>query len=171
MKNDRIAVVCSARSSHTKTQGTTNRLLRAAKAAETPSGSKEFHDIVQQIQDDHISAAQTTIKSPELLESYAEQVKAECDSLLSVLSAAQQLEEVSKKVENTIISKGERLAARYMAILLEDRGTPAHFVDLSNVIKQYSVPDLAKDGAYQKLAEALAQEALACGDKVPTVTG
>ncbi|KAF2430415.1 aspartate kinase [Tothia fuscella] len=168
---NRIAVVCSARSSHSKLEGTTNRLLRAAKAAETLHGSKQYTEIVVQIEEDHINAAKLTIKNPDLLASYIDQVKAECKSLSKILESAQHLEEVSRKAENKIISKGEKLACRYMATLLSDRDVPAQFVDLSDVIKRYNVPSLTKDGAYKELALALGQEVLACGDKVPVVTG
>jgi aspartate kinase len=81
------------------------------------------------------------------------------------------LEEVSKKAENKIISKGEKLACRYMAALLQDNGTPAQVVDLSDVITRYNVPSLSKDGAYKALAVGLGRDLLACGDKVPVVTG
>jgi aspartate kinase len=111
------------------------------------------------------------MKSPELLESYNEQVKAECKNLAKILESAQHLEEVSRGVENKIISKGEKLACRYMTTLLLDRNVPAQFVDLSDVFKRYNVPDLTKDGAYKELALALGQEVLACGEKVPVITG
>jgi len=55
--------------------------------------------------------------------------------------------------------------------LLEDNDTPAQVVDLSDVIKRYKIPSLTKDGAYKNLAKALGQDVLACGDKVPIVTG
>jgi aspartate kinase len=98
-------------------------------------------------------------------------VKSECKSLAKILESAQHLEEVSRGVENRIISKGEKLACRYMTTLLLDRGVPAQFVDLSDVFKRYNVPDLTQDGAYQDLAFALGQEVLHCGDKVPVITG
>jgi aspartate kinase len=147
------------------------RLLRAAKAAETSHGTKQWNEIVQQIQEDHINAAKQTIKSPDLLDSYIGQVKSECKNLAKILESAQHLEEVSRGVENKIISKGEKLACRYMTTLLLDRDVPAQFVDLSDVFKRYNVPQLTKDGAYKELALALGQEVLACGDKVPIITG
>jgi aspartate kinase len=153
------------------TDGILNSLLRAAKAAEVSRGTKNWNEIVNQIQEDHIGAAQQTIKSPELLASYTDQVKAECKNLAKILESAQHLEEVSRGVENKIISKGEKLACRYMTTLLLDRDVPAQFVDLSDVFKRYNVPDLKQDGAYKELAVALGQEVLLCGDKVPIITG
>ncbi|TLD30260.1 aspartate kinase [Venturia nashicola] len=172
----RIAVVCSARSTHDKASGTTNRLLRAAKAAETGVGAKQYAEIVQLIEDDHIQAARDTIKNLDLLDAFIEQVKAECRSLTKILDSALHLEEVSKKAENKIISKGEKLSCHYMAVLLQDNDTPAQVVDLSDIMKRYKIPSLTrdaltKDRAYKELAAALGQEVLRCGDRVPIVTG
>ncbi|KAE9993211.1 hypothetical protein EG327_006012 [Venturia inaequalis] len=172
----RIAVVCSARSSYDKASGTTNRLLRAAKAAETGVGAKQYAEIVQLIEDEHIQAARETIKNLDLLDTFIEQVKAECRSLTKILDSALHLEEVSKKAENKIISKGEKLSCHYMAVLLQDNDTPAQVVDLSDIMKRYKIPSLTKDAltkdrAYKELAAALGQEVLRCGDKVPIVTG
>jgi aspartate kinase len=91
--------------------------------------------------------------------------------LAKILQSAQHLEEVSRGVENKIISKGEKLACRYMVTLLQDKNVPAQFVDLSDVFKRYNVPDLTEDGAYKELALAIGQEVIACGDKVPIITG
>jgi aspartate kinase len=86
------------------------------------------------------------------------------------------LEEVSKKAENKIISKGEKLSCHYMAALLQDNDTPAQVVDLSDIMKRCKIPSLTrdaltKDRAYKELAAALGREVLECGDKVPIVTG
>ncbi|QDS69977.1 hypothetical protein FKW77_002994 [Venturia effusa] len=174
--HSRIAVVCSARSSYDKASGTTNRLLRAAKAAETGIGAKQYAEIVQLIEDDHIQAARETVRNLDLLNTFIEQVKAECRSLTKILDSALHLEEVSKKAENKIISKGEKLSCHYMAVLLQDNDIPAQVVDLSDIMKRYRIPSLTKDAltkdrAYKELAAALGQEVLHCGDKVPIVTG
>jgi aspartate kinase len=56
-------------------------------------------------------------------------------------------------------------------MLLQDHGVPAQFVDLSDIIKRYNIPALTESSAYKELALALGQEVVACGDKVPIVTG
>lgn len=111
------------------------------------------------------------IKSLDVADKFAAQVEAECDNLIKVLQSAQHLEEVSHRAENKIISEGEKLACQFMAALLEDRGVPAQYVDLSNVIKDHGVSVIEKTVHYQQLAEALGKEILACGDRVPIVTG
>ncbi|KAF2404807.1 aspartate kinase-like protein [Trichodelitschia bisporula] len=146
------------------------RLLRAAKEAEKV-GSRLYLPIVEAIRVDHIQAARDAFESLDSVDAFAVQVNAECDNLIKILESAQHLEEVSRGAENKIISKGEKLACQYMAALLEDRGCPAQYVDLSDVIKRYSVPQLVKESAYKELAKALGQEVLACGDKVPIITG
>jgi aspartate kinase len=145
-------------------------LLRAAKEAEV-AHSRAYIPIVQTIEDDHIEAARKTIASPDIFEDYKRQVIQECKGLLKVLESAQHLEEVSFRAENKIISKGEKLAGRYMAALLHDRGVEAQYVDLSDIIKSYNITTAKDGGFYQQLAAAFGQEIIKCGSKVPVVTG
>ena len=58
-----------------------------------------------------------------------------------------------------------------MTALLNDRGTPAQFVDLCDVIKFDTPLKALNEKFYKDLADALAQEVEACGDKVPVITG
>ncbi|KAF2715335.1 aspartate kinase [Pleomassaria siparia CBS 279.74] len=166
LNNNRTAIVCSARSNKNKLEGTTNRLLRAARAAEKTT-SRDYDEIVDAIRLDHIQAAKHTIKNAEILEGFTRDVNAECETLTKILESAQHLEEVTTRVEDKIVSKGEKLSAIYMTALLEDRGTPAQYVDLSHVIKAKTV----NEKFYKDLADALEQEVRACGDKVPVITG
>ncbi|KAL1614566.1 putative bifunctional aspartokinase homoserine dehydrogenase [Diplodia seriata] len=171
LSENRVAIVCSARSNNTKIEGTTNRLLRSAREAEIP-GSKGYVDIVEAIRTDHIQAAVDTIKNPDIIAQYTEDVNAECHHLSKILESAQHLEEVSVRVEDKIISKGEKLSCRFMAALLEEHGVPAQYVDLSNVINHSPGHNKALDEKfYAGLAATLGEELRSCGDKVPVVTG
>lgn len=170
LQNNRAAIVCSARSNNTKLEGTTNRLLRCAIAAEQ-SGHRGYDDIVEAIRADHVQAGQDTLKNPEVLAAFVQDVNAECESLTKILESAQHLEEVTSRAEDKIISKGEKLSCRYMAALLNDRGTPAQFVDLCDVIKFNAPTKGLNEKFYKDLAEALGKEVEACGDKVPVITG
>ncbi|KAF2203422.1 aspartate kinase-like protein [Delitschia confertaspora ATCC 74209] len=168
---NRTAIVCSARSNNTKKEGTTNRLLRCARAAEK-AGSRAYDDIVEAIRLDHIQTAKETVKSPEILAAYTEDVNAECDNLVKILESAQHLEEVSNRAEDKIISKGEKLSCRYMTALLQDRGVEAQYVDLSDVVKMGSPQKGGlNEKFYKNLAACLAEEVRACGNKVPVITG
>jgi len=164
--------VCSARSTATKLEGTTNRLLRAARAAEQP-GHRKYDEIVEAIRADHIAAGQATLRSAAILATFIADVNAECESLTKILESAQHLEEVTSRAEDKVVSKGEKLSCRYMAALLSDRGTPAQFVDLSDVVRiaNASVKKGLGDHFYRDLAGALGREVEQCGDKVPVITG
>lgn len=98
-------------------------------------------------------------------------MNAELDGLTRILEAAQHLEEVSVRAEDKIVSKGEKLSCLYMAALLEDRGVPAQFVDLSDVVSWSTPAKGVTEVFYKNLAQALAREVEACGDKVPVITG
>ncbi|KAF2630446.1 aspartate kinase-like protein [Macroventuria anomochaeta] len=167
---NRAAIVCSARSTKNKTEGTTNRLLRTARAAEK-QGHRGYDDIVEAIRTDHIQAAKDTFQSAEILAAFTEEVNAECQSLTKILESAQHLEEVTSRAEDKIVAKGEKLSCRYMAALLNDRGTPAQFVDLADIITFHTPKKGLNEHFYADLAAALAREVEACGDKVPVITG
>ncbi|KAH6485735.1 aspartokinase [Parastagonospora nodorum] len=170
LKDNRAAIVCSARSNNTKLEGTTNRLLRAARAAEKPA-NRGYDEIVEAIRTDHIQAATDSINDAAILANFTEEVNAECESLTKILESAQHLEEVTSRAEDKIISKGEKLSCRYMAALLSDRSTPAQFVDLSDIVKCGLSEKGLNDQFYKDLAESLGKEVAACGDKVPVITG
>ena len=171
MTTNRTAIVCSARSGTTKAEGTTNRLLRCARAAER-AGSRAYDEVVEALRVDHIQAAKDTLKDAGILAKFEEEVNAECEGLIKILESAQHLEEVTSRAEDKIVSKGEKLSCRYMAALLNDRGTPAQYVDVSEVFK---TPSGRKAGVgetfYKDLAEELGKNVEACGDKVPVITG
>ncbi|KAF1811909.1 aspartate kinase-like protein [Eremomyces bilateralis CBS 781.70] len=169
LAKNRIAVVCSARSNNTKAEGTTNRLLRAAREAEKPT-VRNYDAIVEAIRSEHISAAKETIASPARLASLSDAITAECVGLTRILEAAQHLGEVSVRVEDKIVSKGEKLSCLFMAAVLEDQGVPAQYIDLSDVIK-FDTSHGVDDSFYTNLSKALAEKVQSAGDKVPVITG
>ncbi|PVI07648.1 aspartate kinase [Periconia macrospinosa] len=166
----RTAIVCSARSNNTKLEGTTNRLLRAARSAEK-SGDRGYDDIVEAVRLDHITAAKDVLKDEQILASFIAEVNAECESLIKILESAQHLEEVTSRAENKIVSTGEKLSCRFMAALLNDRGTPAQFVDASDMVVRTRSNGALGESFYTDLASSLGKEVEACGDKVPVITG
>ncbi|KIW09366.1 uncharacterized protein PV09_00264 [Verruconis gallopava] len=170
LTKDRLAVVCSARSSSVKSDGTTTRLLRAAKAAENGE-LQAANKLVDEIHADHEAAARKTIRNPDLLSAFLSDLVAECVQLKRTLQAVAELREVSVRTEDKIMSLGERLSCIYMTSLLSDRGTEAALVDLSTVINDHKVPSLNEEGAYKALAVALGEEVLKVKDKLPVITG
>ncbi|KAF2744425.1 aspartate kinase [Sporormia fimetaria CBS 119925] len=170
LNGNRTAIVCSARSNNTKVEGTTNRLLRCARAAEN-ARSRAYDAIIDAILKDHVKAATDTIRDPEILKRFSDSVAAEMESLTKILESVQHLEEVTPRAEDKIVSKGEKLSCMYMAALLADRGVPAQFVDLSDIVRWSAPPTGLDETFYKNLSQALAREVEACGDKVPVITG
>ncbi|MCJ1343310.1 Aspartokinase, partial [Peltigera leucophlebia] len=169
--NHRVAVVCSARSSNTKIEGTTNRrrLLRAAREAEN-SKSQNYGVIIDFIKDDHIQAAHLLIKSPEIFKALSHEISEECQDLVVFLAAVQKVGEISPKSLDKIISIGEILSARFIAALLQDRGVESQFINLSETIECVSGQVLDQQ-FYDQVAITLANQMKKCGSRVPVLTG
>ena len=53
-----------------------------------------------------------------------------------------------------------------MAALLEDKGTPAEYVDLSNIV-DFDTSDRLTQLFYQNLSKVIGRRIDDCGDKVP----
>ncbi|KAI9839033.1 MAG: Aspartokinase [Sclerophora amabilis] len=169
LADHRIAVVCSARSSHTKAEGTTNRLLRAARAAEKPN-SNQHQAIVDAICDDHISAVNHHIGSPEIVANVTADIRRECADLSAFLEATQRVGEISPRSEDKVISKGEKLSCLFVAALLQDREVESEYVDLSEIVT-FDVQHGLDLQFYHKLASSLARLIFSRGNKVPVITG
>nr|OQO19786.1 hypothetical protein B0A51_14485 [Rachicladosporium sp. CCFEE 5018] len=171
LQKHRVAVVCSARSTATKSDGTTNRLLRAARDVLDKESVGKWQAIAEVIREDHVSAGEAVVKSRDVLEEYVRDVNGQCAKLVQVLSSARYLGEVSEKSNDLIISFGEKLSCLYMTALLKDRGANAVYVDLSDIVQFPALKDLGDD-FYKSLGEAIATRVEACGsDAVPVITG
>lgn len=171
LSEHRTAVVCSARSTATKSEGTTNRLLRAARDV-LESDSQKFREIVEAIRLDHVKAGQDAISGEPILDEFVQTVNAECFQLLKILESAQFLKAVTNQTNDMIISVGEKLSCMYMTALLKDRGANAVYVDLSDVITFSLVAKGLDDAFYKNLALAIAAKVNEHGDDaVPVITG
>ncbi|EME82047.1 uncharacterized protein MYCFIDRAFT_211536 [Pseudocercospora fijiensis CIRAD86] len=170
----RIAVVCSARSSTTKTEGTTNRLVRAAiDVLDQKSG--KFREIIKTIQLDHLQAGRDACSvwgaNSQILDEYTAAVNLECKTLLKILESAQFLKAVTDQTEDMVISAGEKLSCLYMTAILQSRGVNAVYVDLSEVI-QFDVRKSLDEKFYLDLGKAIANKITSLGDDVvPVITG
>lgn len=160
-------VVVSARSSHTKAAGTTNRLLRAASEAES---HKEFKQFIEDVRTDHLEAARRDIKTAEILRPLEREINNECDHVIRILEAAQYLHEVSSKSRDRVMSVGEKLSCLYMASLLQEHGVPSEYVDLSEIIT-FGVSQSLDQAFYDALAQALGRRLQGLEGKVPVITG
>ncbi|KAL4949595.1 Aspartate/glutamate/uridylate kinase [Aspergillus filifer] len=170
LSEHRVAVVCSARSSSTKAEGTTNRLLRAARDAEN-SQSKQYLSFVEAVRLEHVEVVESQIKSDELKAQLTSEINGECARVLKVLEAAQTLGEISARCVDKVISTGEKLSCRLMAAFLQDRGVHSQYVDLSEIIDFHISGQGLDQGFYDNLAASLGRKLRACEDKVPVITG
>lgn len=169
-----VAVVCSARSTDVKSEGTTSRLVSAAsKALEHES----FEGIIGDIRESHLAAARSHITgSATILDHLETAVNHECDSVASIISAARVIDEVSSRTMDAIISAGEKLSCLYMAALISDNGLPAKYVDLSHVVPSSYVASPQNGNAldkefYRYLVDQIRKEVEACNGAIPVITG
>jgi aspartate kinase len=149
-KGSRVAVVCLARLSHTKSEGTTLRLIRAADVA---AEHGDFHAVLQLIEDDHVANAARVAAAPIRAE-LVRATRAEVARAAELLQACRVIGETSARTLDQILSVGEKLLCLFMAALMNDRGVRARYVDLSDVVPAGSEFD---DGFYGMLGRELAQ--------------
>lgn len=174
-KDYKLVVVCSARSTNTKAEGTTTRLLKAADCALSSSSEDEgFVSYIEAIRSDHICTAEATLQNPEILKQLLQDINRECDSLEKILAACKIIDEISNRTLDTIMAVGEKLACLYMAAMMNDNGIKAQYVDLSRVIP-IAMGNSYKDGLdktfYKYLTDRIVDEVCGCGDQIPVVTG
>ncbi|OTA85207.1 hypothetical protein M434DRAFT_24435 [Hypoxylon sp. CO27-5] len=182
LSSNKIAVVCSARSSGKKVTGTTSRLLeiykqlRAISAA--TSNEVTQHDlveaaklIIQDICDDHVAAVRNFVKNPDLQREVIEGVEEDCQELKDYIIAAKRFNlEVNARSKDRVVSFGEKLSCRFMTYLLKEKGVEAEYVDLSDVM-HYDSSDRLSPAFYKDAAAIFRKRIQACNDRVPVVTG
>lgn len=168
----RVVAVCSARSTGTKAEGTTTRLLKAGDDA-TRSG--DYMTSIEAIRKDHLSAAEKYIKDETIRNELKKDVELECDDLTKILAAAKVIDEISPRTLDTIMSAGEKLSCIYMSAILNDQGVPAKYVDLSRVLpSDFNAANGLDRKFYSDLTKGMvkALDLDAPGPfKVPVVTG
>lgn len=172
-QNFQVAVVCSARSTDVKAEGTTSRLMAAADKA---LSGLPFEDNIEGIRESHLKAAREFIKSKASLAQLEADINKECDGVLAIISAAKVIEEVSSRTLDAIISAGEKLSCMYMAALISDNGVPAKYVDLSHVVPNSYVASPQNGGAldkqfYKYLVDQIRERIESCEGAVPVITG
>ncbi|KAG5938921.1 hypothetical protein E4U60_001139 [Claviceps pazoutovae] len=183
LKN-RVVVVCSARSTGKKAEGTTSRLLaiynvlKDVSFAYANSSQEEQNALMEQakgliteIVNDHVSAAKSFVEDVNLREALTSKIEAECQELIEYIVAAKRFNlEINSRAKDRVISFGERLSCLYMTALLHSSGVDAEYVDLCDVL--HHDPTAQLDAAFHNAASAAFVRKLeACGDRVPVVTG
>ena len=131
----------------------------------------EYERLVHVICEDHVHAARTHILDESIQAALVKEVEDECKEIVEYREAAQRWHlEIDGRSKDRIVSFGEKLSCRFVASLLQDRGVDAEFVDLSDVVTFKPTKGLDLE-FYKQLSAALKEKVLACGEKVPVVTG
>ncbi|ODV91961.1 hypothetical protein CANCADRAFT_55719 [Tortispora caseinolytica NRRL Y-17796] len=140
-KDYRVAVVCSARSTNTKAEGTTSRLLRAtdlclqAPPSQLQEDESPAHtQLVEAVRLDHLAAAKRDVKDQQIRSQLEVEINSQCDSLNKILNAAQVIDEISARTRDNVMGVGEKLSCLYMTALLRDYGIPAEFINLDRIV-------------------------------------
>ncbi|KAI8255760.1 Aspartate kinase FUB3 [Colletotrichum sp. SAR11_239] len=182
LAKNKVVVVCSARSTGKKVEGTTSRLLgvyNKLKGIAAATNTEEVQNdlmsqargLIDDITNDHVSAVKTFIKNPELQASLDQEIRDECQELVEYIVAARRFNlEVNARSKDRCISFGEKLSCRFMAALLKDLGVAAEYVDLSDAF-HYDASSRLDQSFYQEAATVLRKKISACEDRVPVVTG
>lgn len=169
-KLNRVAVVCSARSSNTKSEGTTSRLLRAADLA---ADEDDYSSLLHTIEDDHVQNATDRIGSPEIRADLINLSKREMARARELLHASQVIGEISARTLDSIMSIGEKLSCLFMSALMNDRGLKSVYIDLSDLIPlDYDFSKGFDDSFYLYLGTEMGRRALSLEpDVIPVFTG
>ncbi|GHJ85499.1 hypothetical protein NliqN6_1901 [Naganishia liquefaciens] len=144
-----------------------------------------FHLTVDILKRDHIEAARKQVQDQELLEELIHELERDCESLRSFLSAAQIIDEISLRSQDSIVGMGERMACKIVAAALRDRGIDSELVLLDNIVDDAlggAIEEAATLGGdqgaaqldqsfYDKLSERLGERLRLCGSRVPVITG
>lgn len=179
-ESNRVAVVCSARSTQTKSEGTTTRLLLASELA-IDDKEEEFKKTLKLIKDDHIKNAENLITNLEIREKLINDTIYEIDYIEKLLDACCIIGEISSKSLDNIMSCGEKLSCLFMTALLNNNGINSHYINLSNIVNEmdYDNDDHLSNNEksldplfYKKLAKRISIEILKLDDNVvPVLTG
>ncbi|WVQ84666.1 hypothetical protein IAT38_006821 [Cryptococcus sp. DSM 104549] len=150
-----------------------------------PEGEAAFHTTVDLIKKGHLDAARKSLKAGPLRDELEDEIERDCESLRGFLYAAQIIDEISPRSQDSIVGTGERLACKIVAAALRDRGVDSELVVLDNIVdaSMSAVSDAALTGAgdqgvaqlgqefYDQLAVRLGERLRECGQRVPVVTG
>ncbi|KAI9898217.1 hypothetical protein N3K66_006577 [Trichothecium roseum] len=182
LSRNRVVVVCSARSTGKKAEGTTSRLLGVyeklrlvnaftATDDEQQQLVEQANSLVVQICNDHVFAAEAYLTDEPLKDDLVTKIKAECQELIEYIIAAKRFNlEINARSKDRVISFGERLSCLYMTSLLQSSGVEAEYVDLSDIF-HYDASARIEIGFYKTACAAFAKKIAACQHRVPVVTG
>ncbi|CAI8497609.1 unnamed protein product [Hanseniaspora opuntiae] len=135
-QNKKVMVVCSARSTYNKEEGTTSRILKVCDLIQQYSmnNDEEVKQIIDLIRNDHINNAKLTIKDEALQNELVEKTVDEFKKIDSYIQASMILGEVSTRTKDLLLSLGEKLSCLFITYKCKDVGLQSEYVDLSNIM-------------------------------------
>jgi aspartate kinase len=165
LSQDRVIVALSAMSSYVKAEGTTSRLIEAAKAAVNKTS---FAEIIDCLEEHHIETIKE-IMTGEIQERIIEEIDTELQALNSFLAAISIIGEISPRSHDVIIGTGEKLSACIFTGLLNSMGIDAEYVNLDSIIdKTFQEAD---NKFYAYVQKCFKERIKLCGKKIPVLTG
>lgn len=189
LKEYNVAVICSARSSASKSVGTTSLLLRALACAMSEEASwVDFDEVVDIIQSEHLLVAESLPNNGSLpsasniIQQLRENIIKECEALRKFLRATRIIGEASDRTQDRVLGVGEKLSCLVVAAALSLGGVEAEMVNLENIVQIADKRSAREQQAAYKqnpilflqgLREGVKDAILQCSltGKVPVVTG
>lgn len=164
-KNPVIAVV-SAMSGTTKSEGTTSLLIAAADAARKGA---PFARELEMIEQNHFKALGDSVRDGAIRDEAKQYVTDELARLRSFLEAISVIRELSPRSQDNVLAVGEKLSARILTAVLNDRGVKAVFTDLAYVISDEETS--VNPAFFRRLQGQLGERCRPRNGEVPVVTG
>ncbi|KAL9009817.1 MAG: hypothetical protein Q9173_005185 [Seirophora scorigena] len=165
----KVVVVCSARSSTSKPEGTTEKLLRACRSAMLPQSS-QYKILVECLRTEHVQAVHANIKSSAIARCLVQGIIDDCAQVLDILDSVHLIGAISPDTLDRVVSAGEKLACRFMSGVMQDQGVSAEYVDLSQVAV-FPTDQIIDQAFYDELSAAVGCAVRASKADVPVVTG
>ena len=83
---------------------------------------EEAKDVVHAIRRDHVAAAETFVRDPDLKAALCAEIEEEIHELVEYVVAAKRFKlEADSRSKDRIVSVGEKLSCRFMTAMLKDR--------------------------------------------------
>jgi aspartate kinase len=124
-----VAVVCSARSGTSKSQGTTSLLFEAIHhATSSETSTVELDRVIDVIKDEHLDAARSCVITrrdsgvgsvPQ--EDLPALIEDDCETLRGFLKATWTLGEITERTQDRVLAVGEKLSCRIVVASLKSR--------------------------------------------------
>lgn len=129
LQSHTVAVVCSARSSSTKSLGTTSLLFEAIHhSTSSETSTTELDRIIDMIKDEHVKAARSCVirRRDSGVDAIPQEglqvlIKDDCETLRGYLKATWTLGEITERTQDRVLAVGEKLSCRIVAASLKSR--------------------------------------------------